>query len=285
MPRIYKKNRTFALPRPFADPDPNSYKPTARPAVSQRQLLVGVGDARVLGHHLPAAAHNPLAGQKTLHPNRPARVDAAGGDAHLRTQAKPEAVREARGGVVEHARTVNTPQERVSCCCVFRHDGFCRQHDSRRPSARRRPLPSTMASTSAHLPPHLCARCRLHGCGRWLPAYLARPRVSRPDCCTRGEQRARAAGCTPPAPAASHRRHAPTRTHAETTQPLSTHLQVHIAQFRSCSACDLTSLLQQAGHMCTVLHTCTPLPQPCPHLHTSLLQCCLDLVQRARCEM
>lgn len=55
----------------------------------QRQLLVCVLHASVLGYNLPTAPHNPLARQQALNTNGPPRMDAAGADTHLSTQPKP----------------------------------------------------------------------------------------------------------------------------------------------------------------------------------------------------
>ena len=71
---------------------------------------------------LPPAAQEPPRGEQALDAHRPARVDAAGGDAHLRAEAHAEPVREARRAVVEHARAVHSPQKLRRGARVVRDD-------------------------------------------------------------------------------------------------------------------------------------------------------------------
>ncbi len=54
------------------------------------QLLVGVFDAFVLGHHMARAAKHPLGGQQALNAHGAARMDAAGANANLQGHTQGE---------------------------------------------------------------------------------------------------------------------------------------------------------------------------------------------------
>mmetsp|Transcript_20177 Transcript_20177/g.35987 ORF Transcript_20177/g.35987 Transcript_20177/m.35987 type:complete len:224 (-) Transcript_20177:729-1400(-) len=91
----------------------------------QGEGLVGVGDAGVLGDHLPVALQQPARGEEALHADGPARVDATGADAHLCAQPKPKTVRKPGARIVVDTRAVHTPQKVIRRRAVLRHNALC----------------------------------------------------------------------------------------------------------------------------------------------------------------
>ena len=90
----------------------------------QRELLVRVGDALVLGDDLAAALEEPARGKEPLDPHGAPRMDAARADADLGAQAEPEAVREARRGVVVDAGAVDAAEKVLGGLLVLGHDAL-----------------------------------------------------------------------------------------------------------------------------------------------------------------
>ena len=65
-----------------------------------------------------AAVHHVLVARELLDADRPARVEAVGGDADLRSHAELAAVRELRRCVVQHDGAVDTRRKRSAVACV-----------------------------------------------------------------------------------------------------------------------------------------------------------------------